>query len=376
MPFTRFAAFLAVVSLVSAAIHRYLWVRLVRDPMWPDPWRQRTTWVLVALAASTLLALVLDRSLPRAVATPLAWTGMVWLGVMFYLLFFSLLVEPLRLFVRGESFARAAAVGVVAGAVLVCAYGALVVARGPEVVRVRVPLSRLDPRLDQFRIVALSDLHVGPTIGRSFLAKVVADANALDPDLVAITGDVVDGDVERLADEVAPLAGLRAKHGVFVVTGNHEYFSGADAWCAHLAKLGVRPLRNERVTIERSGASFDLAGVDDPVGESTGHGPDLARALEGRDGSRVVVLLSHRPRIVEEASRAGVDLVLASHTHGGQVQPFGLLTRLSEPLLAGLERFGPTWMYVGRGTGYWGPPMRVLAPPEITLVELAAARTP
>jgi hypothetical protein len=259
-------------------------------------------------------------------------------------------------------------------------------ARGEhEVVDVEVTLAKLPRALDGFTIVQLSDLHTGMTIGRDFVERVVARANALDPDLIALTGDLVDGPVADLADDVAPLADLRARHGVYAVTGNHEYYAGVDAWIAAISKLGVRYLRNERVAIvasgagrgtnDRDGAAFDLAGVDDYGADGyPGHGEDLPRALGGRDASRALVLLAHQPRQVRRAARHGVDLQLSGHTHGGQIWPWHYMVRLQQGgLLAGRYEVDGTQLYVTRGCGYWGPPVRLGAPLEITRVILRAA---
>jgi predicted MPP superfamily phosphohydrolase len=190
--------------------------------------------------------------------------------------------------------------------------------------------------------------------------------------VVVVTGDLVDGSVDRLRHAVAPLVELKARHGCFFVTGNHEYYSGAVAWCRHLTTLGLRVLRNERVEIGRDGCVFDLAGIDDysAHGFGHGHGADLARAVEGRDRSRALVLLAHQPRAVAEAQRHGVDLQLSGHTHGGQIWPFHLLVRLQQPVVSGLVKLGQTFLYVSNGTGYWGPPMRLGAPAEVTEIVL------
>jgi predicted MPP superfamily phosphohydrolase len=203
---------------------------------------------------------------------------------------------------------------------------------------------------------------------------VVDSVNALQPDVVAITGDLVDGSVSRLAPHVAPLARLRARHGVFFVTGNHEYYAGVEEWCTHLGELGVRVLRNERVRIGDGEHSFDLAGVDDYAGRhfGHGHGADIERALSGRDETRELVLLAHQPRAVVEAERAGVGLQISGHTHGGQIWPFNYLVRLQQPVTSGLVRFGRSLIYVSNGTGYWGPPMRLGSPAEITQLVLEA----
>lgn len=244
-----------------------------------------------------------------------------------------------------------------------------------EVVEVQIRLASLPRELDGFTIVQLSDLHVGPTIDRHFVQHVVDQANALSPDLVAMTGDLVDGSVARFRDEAAPLANLRARHGTYAVTGNHEYHHGADPWIAHLTALGLRYLRNQRVTIGDGRASFDLAGVDDHGARRyTGHGEDLARATADREPDRPLVLLAHQPRQVHRAKRHGVDLQLSGHTHGGQIWPWHYAVMLQQGgLLAGRYQIDDTQLYVTRGCGYWGPNVRVLAPLEITRVILRRA---
>jgi predicted MPP superfamily phosphohydrolase len=197
----------------------------------------------------------------------------------------------------------------------------------------------------------------------------VRQTNALAPDLVAITGDLVDGSVDELRHLVEPLRDLTARHGVFFVTGNHEYYSGADEWIAHLPTLGIRVLRNERVDV---GGLFELAGVDDASAHRIlrDHGQDVPKAVEGRDPSRPLVLLAHQPKAIGQARAAGVDLQLSGHVHGGQMVPFNWLVRLQQPFVSGLHLVEKTWVYVSQGTGYWGPPMRVGTTAELTYVEL------
>src|SRR5262249_19545378 len=182
----------------------------------------------------------------------------------------------------------------------------------------------------------------------------------------------VDGSVSELGNAVAPLADLKSRHGVYFVTGNHEFYSGAESWCGELARLGVRVLRNEHVSIGGD-AGFDLAGIDDPAAHRFGGGSDVARAVQGRDASRELVLLAHQPRAAFEADRHGVGLQLSGHTHGGQIWPWKYFVYLQQPIVAGLARARDTWIYVSCGTGYWGPPMRLAAPPEITRVVLTRA---
>ncbi|MDB4961240.1 MAG: metallophosphoesterase [Myxococcales bacterium] len=255
-------------------------------------------------------------------------------------------------------------------------YGVTRVLADAEIVDVPVTLARLPRALDGFTIVQLTDIHVGGTIGAEFIEDLVERTNAIGADMIVLTGDFVDGSVDELREGVAPFAKLRAPHGVFFVTGNHEYYSGADAWIAHFTSLGVRVLRNERVAITRGGGTFDLAGIDDYGGRSflPGHGPDLGRALAGRDPARAVVLLAHQPRQVHAAAKQDVDLQLSGHTHGGQVWPWHYLVSLQQGgLVAGRYQIGGTQLYVSRGAGYWGPPVRVGAPAEITRVILRSA---
>jgi predicted MPP superfamily phosphohydrolase len=381
----RFLVFVAVVSSIIAGIHWYLWARYVRDTLLPSPWKRLATAALALLAIAMPLALVLARGPAGRYA---AWPAFIWMGLMFLLLVSMAAVDVVRLIdalarrarrtgpvdpARRTMLSRLAAstLAVTSGGLAAAAVRA---ARGPIAVRpVDVALARLPARHEGFRLVQLTDVHVGTTIGRDFVEDVVRRTNALSPDLIAITGDLVDGTPEQLRDGVAPLADLRARHGVFFVTGNHEYFSGADPWLEELQRLGIRVLSNERVSIGEGPDAFDLAGVDDHSAERYGGlEPDaaLAAALGGRDPARELVLLAHQPRAFSGAARHGVGLQLSGHTHGGQIWPFGFLVHLAQPFVAGLHRRGASQIYVSRGTGYWGPPMRLGAPAEITLLTL------
>ncbi|MFF4981557.1 metallophosphoesterase [Streptomyces sp. NPDC001046] len=257
--------------------------------------------------------------------------------------------------------AAAAAVGTVG-------YGTYGVLRGPRVKRVTVPLAKLPRAAHGYRIAVVSDVHLGPVLGRGFAQKVVDTVNATQPDLIAVVGDLVDGSVKDLGPAAAPLAQLRARHGSYFVTGNHEYFSGAEQWVEEVRRLGLIPLENAR----REMPHFDLAGVNDVAGEDEGQGPDFAKALGDRDTARACVLLAHQPVQIHDAVEYGVDLQLSGHTHGGQLWPGNLLASGANPTLAGLERYGDTQLYVSRGAGAWGPPTRVGAPSDITVIQLAS----
>jgi uncharacterized protein len=257
----------------------------------------------------------------------------------------------------------------------------------PAIAEVRVPLRGLPPSLEGFRIAQITDLHVGPTIKRDYVAAVVEAINELDVDLVAITGDLVDGSVPQLEDDVDPLAALRSRHGTFFVTGNHEYYSGAEAWVAHLRELGMTVLMNEHRVIEHAPIGQDgidhaagtgrllVAGVTDFKARSVepGHTSDPHKAIAGAPEVEAKLLLAHQPRSVHEARAAGFDLQLSGHTHGGQFFPWNLVVHLVQPYVAGLHDHDGTLIYVSRGTGYWGPPLRLGAPSEITLLELHSA---
>jgi uncharacterized protein len=379
----QIVAFVAVVLVVFAGVHYLLWARLFRDPGWPAPWPRVGAAALWSLGLAIPVAMIAGRSLPRAVTSPLAWVVFVWMGSAFGLLMIVSLFEPARLAAtalgalrdpsRRQWFARAVAAATAAGGLAFTAVALRTALAALTVRTVRVPLARLPAAMEGYTLVQLTDIHVGPTIDRRFIVALVARVNALSPDAVVITGDLVDGSVAALGEHVAPLAGLRARHGVFFVTGNHEYYSGVDAWLAELGRLGVRVLRNERVTLGDDDASIDLAGVDDWSARrhGAGHGADLQKALQGRDPAREVVLLAHQPKAVAGAAAEGVGLVLSGHTHGGQIWPFSYVVALDQPIVAGLHRVRETWAYVSEGTGYWGPPMRLGTRGEITKVVLS-----
>jgi predicted MPP superfamily phosphohydrolase len=384
----RYVVFFGFALLTITGVHLYLWLRLVRDTGIPPHARVALGVALIVLALSLPASFFLFRVLSPGTSRLVLFPIYVWMGVMLLLLTLLLAGDLLRLghwlVLRLSSAAplepgrRQAIARLIAGAAGVGVVGATALGIWNAlshllIRRVRVELPNLPKALDGTRIAQITDLHLGPTLGREWLSGIVARVNALEPDLVAITGDLVDGRVAALRETVQPLAQLQARLGVFFVTGNHEYYSRAVEWCAHLPSLGIRVLRNERVAVGGE-ASFDLCGIDDfnARGMAPGHGADLPRALAGRDPSRALVLLAHQPRAIHEAARHGVGLVLSGHTHGGQLWPWNHLVLLQQPVIAGLARFGETTIYVSEGTGFWGPPIRLGTRSEITLVTLAA----
>jgi len=266
---------------------------------------------------------------------------------------------------------RAVSLTILAAAVALSFVG-LVQARNPRLRRLEIRIDDLPPELEGYRIVQLSDVHVGPTIRRRFVQKLVEKTNALEADAIAITGDLVDGHLDELRDEVAPLRELRARDGVFFVTGNHEYYWRPSEWLPALEELGLIFLRNAHHVIQRGSARLAMAGITDPVGRDL-HQPDAPRALWGAPTNSVKVLLSHRPHMAKVADTLGVHLQLSGHTHGGQFFPWNLVSRRVHPVATGLRRIGRTWLYVNRGTGYWGPPSRLGVGGEISVIRLTRA---
>ncbi|MBU2409541.1 MAG: metallophosphoesterase [Gammaproteobacteria bacterium] len=387
------------VTVLVALLHVYMALRLL-----PALGAEPAAWVLLSIA---LLVSVVSMPLPfmgRGRSTSKIADRWKWLGLLCMGWFSSMLVLTLARDVgllvgwavvsmggwpvnwgRWQS-ASAAAVPLVATAVTLI--GFFNARRTAGVVRVDVPIRGLPDGLSGFTIAQLSDIHVGTTIRRNYIRRIVAAVNTLGADMVAITGDLVDGSVAELREHVAPLAGLRARHGTFVVTGNHEYYSGAHAWIDELRRLGLQVLLNEHVVLQArnvKGAQTDeeafdsallVAGVTDfSAGHfDASHASDPQRALNGAPPLvRTRVLLAHQPRSAPDAAQAGFHLQLSGHTHGGQFFPWNFFVPLQQPFTAGLHRLREMWVYTSRGTGYWGPPKRLGAPSEITLLTLVPA---
>ncbi|MDB5958020.1 metallophosphoesterase [Ramlibacter sp.] len=360
---------------LSAALHLYLGLRLA--PSLPLP--AGIALAVLLLASAVLVpAALLARRLLRSVAAAdrLTWVGMLFMGLFSSLFVLTVLRDVLLLALHlagrtGWNEPTAAAVPLLALAFT--AVGFFNARRPARVKRVDISLPGLPAALAGFRIVQISDIHVGPTIKQGYLQAIVERVNALHPDVIAITGDLVDGSVAELRAHVAPLAALRARHGVFFVTGNHEYYSGVHGWVDELRRLQIRVLHNEHVVIHHEGADLVLAGVPDFSGHhfDPAHRSDPAAALGGAPQGLLRVLLAHQPRTAAAAAEAGFDLQISGHTHGGQFLPWNWFVPLQQPFTAGLHQLGRLQVYVSRGTGYWGPPKRLGAPSEISELRLA-----
>jgi predicted MPP superfamily phosphohydrolase len=363
----------AVLSGVWMLLHVYVGVRLLGQGA-VSGWAAVAAWAGLLLLGLAPLGLLLSmRAAPNRPATGIRWVGFTAMGLSSLLIVFVLAADLLLVRVWGIDGRQLSAV-ILGGAVLVTAAGAWG-ARRPRVVRVTVPIVGLPQDLEGFRIVQLSDLHVGATIKGPFVRSVVDTANRLDADVVALTGDVADGLVAPLREEVAPLADLRARYGKFFVSGNHDYYWDPAGWHGEIERLGFGVLTNSHRLLERGQGRLLLAGVtDSSTGHRVpGHASSPVAALAGAPESHVKVLLAHQPTSAFAAHAAGFDLQLSGHTHGGQYFPFNLLVRLFQPFVAGLHRLERMWLYVSRGTGYWGPPLRLGAPSEITQIELTRA---
>jgi len=364
--------------LISSLLHGYVGVRVA--PALPDgPWSGLFVALVIASALLMPMALLARRVRTQPWSDGLAWAGSLAMGL-FSSLFVLTLLRDLWLAlawlvsVPGGAETTAAAVPLVGLAVTL--WGFVNARRTAAVIAVDVPIDDLPAALHGFTIAQISDIHVGPTIKGAYLLRIVEAVNALGADMVAVTGDLVDGSVRELGPHVAPLAGLASRHGTFFVTGNHEYYSGAPAWVVELRRLGLRVLMNEHVVLEHGEAALVVAGVTDHSAHhfNPAERSDPMAAIAGAPARATVrVLLAHQPRSAELAEQAGFQLQLSGHTHGGQFLPWNLFVRLQQPFTAGLNRLRRLWVYTSRGTGYWGPPKRFGAASEITHLRLVPA---
>ena len=374
------------ILFVNALLHVYVGWRIA--PALPaGPWAALLLVTLLASALLMPLGLLARRIRSQPLSDRLAWAGLLAMGLFSSLFVLTLARDALHVLAAlahwtgmvaavspGLLQATAAAVPLLGS--LVTLLGFVNARRTAAVVHVDVPIADLPQALHGFTIAQISDIHVGPTIKRPYLSRIVRCVNALGADMVAVTGDLVDGSVLELARHVAPLAGLTSRHGTFFVTGNHEYYSGAHDWVVELRRLGLRVLMNEHVVLDHGAAKLVVAGVTDhsahhfdPSQRSDPH----AAIAKAPTHATVRVLLAHQPRSAEAAERAGFQLQLSGHTHGGQFLPWNLFVRLQQPFTAGLHRLRRLWVYTSRGTGYWGPPKRFGAPSEITHLRLVPA---
>jgi predicted MPP superfamily phosphohydrolase len=377
----RFPTFLVMVTTILSVSAFYVGIRLLTTYAWAA---ENAGWVWLALAGVVALQFIgpfLYRSYPDRLEQLrfVSWSTYLALGAFGTLILYTLAADIVVVLwglfnLPGDARTWAyPAVGIFAVATVVVGFWQAV--SGPRVYEVDVPLAGLPEAFAGFRIVQISDLHLGPTLGKRFTEKVVARTNALAPDVVALTGDFVDGNVATLRGAVEPLSGLKPREATFFIPGNHEYYWGVEAWMREFSRLGAAILLNEHAVIRRGGSALVIAGVADyNAGHMIPeHASDPVKALRGAPAGAPRILLAHHPESHLDAEPAGFQLQLSGHTHGGQFFPFSLLVRMTHRHCKGLYRIGEMWLYVSRGTGYWGPPIRFGVPAEITLIRLSAA---
>jgi len=365
-----------LVAVLLIGLHVFVGVTLISD-LALGLFGSVLAWGYLVLSAVLMRYGVLVRGAGSAL---LAWSGLLAMGIFSSLAIFALLrafalVLASLLGWESAAIAQGSALAVLVAVAAVTLFGVLNARRTARVVVRDIALRDLPPALEGFSIVQLSDIHVGPTIKQGYIDAIVRRANGLSPDLIVITGDLVDGSVADLADDIAPLAQLSARHGTYVVTGNHEYYSGADSWIAEFERLGMAVLLNRHVQLEHDGARLVLAGIADYSAElfRPSHRSDPIAAFAGAPDGVPRLLLAHQPRSAKAAVEAGCDLQLSGHTHGGQFWPWMHFVRWQQPWVAGLQRVSAMQIYISRGTGYWGPPLRFGAPSEITRIRLVRA---
>jgi predicted MPP superfamily phosphohydrolase len=405
--------FVGLAVVVIVLLHLYLWKRLVRDPLRPG-WPRRLGGLIAILVTLLLPATLIG--IRAGHLKWLAWPGYLWLALMFYLFVILIVLEVPRLAITlamrragrteatrtaptdgGQSaatsaptkeptekdaptaptaindrrllLARGAAIFAGLTAAAVTGYGVKTALGPPRINRVQIPIKKLPRAMDRTRLAVVSDIHLGPLAGSHHVGRIVDLINSTGADIVCVVGDLVDGTVAELGRFARPLADIKSRRGAYFVTGNHEYYSGFRPWVDEVARLGVRPLRNERVALD----GLDLAGVNDLGGADYRDAPDFGKALGDRDPTRPVVLMAHQPVVAHRAAKYGVDLQVSGHTHGGQMAPFNLLVKLQQPVVSGLGTVDGIPVFVTNGAGFWGPPVRVGAPPQVTVIDL---RTP
>lgn len=376
----RGLAFFAVMVSLLALFHRYVGLRVVRDAGW-SPLVSTVGWGVLWLGFfSVFAAFFAGRLMPRRWSRGVHWAAFVWLGCFFIMLPFTAFADIgawglAKAVGAGEGWGRWQAVTILATTALALVI-AFRTARGAlRVERHDIFVPNLPAEFEGFRIAQITDIHIGETLDGRFLTRVVQGVNDLSPDMVAVTGDLVDGSVDKIHDEVAPLGKLQAKDGAYYITGNHEYYHGGAQWESYVGSLGLHVLHNSHRVLRRGNAQLVVAGVTDLEGRNRGraHAPDVDAAFAGTPADAPRVLLAHQPLFARYAQGRRVALQLSGHTHGGQIFPFMFFVRLQQPVVSGFKVIGDVPTYTSRGTGYWGPPFRLGPTPEIALLTLKRA---
>jgi predicted MPP superfamily phosphohydrolase len=392
--------FFIIFFALSALLAAYMTMRLFSRVGFRPIWKIAIASAIVVILFLPVFGIILQRSgFYNSAIHLLAWTGDLGIGflsfVFTYVVIRDLMWLPVGAFNKIKarilkSVQKKAAsnpvenpsrrgflinsmnYGILAAAALSTGYGIVQAKKTPAVKELPVALPHLPQEFEGFRIVQITDLHVSPTFDRCCVEEIVAIVNSLEADIVALTGDLVDGTVDQIAYDVAPLKQIRSALGNYFVTGNHEYYSGVLEWIPEIEQLGFSVLLNEHRIITRGRAGLLLAGVTDYSGGNflASHRSDPLKALQAAPETIIKILLAHQPKSIFGAARAGYDFQISGHTHGGQFFPWNFVIGLLQPYVSGLHTYKNTQIYVSRGTGYWGPPVRVGSPSEITLIQL------
>ncbi len=388
----QYAIWMGIVLTVYSIGISYLGWRLISPFKLMSPYKQLAWGGLTLMFMIPFSSFILVRMAEKA-SDALSWVGYISLGFLSFvfvavffrdiLFLFGFLTQKIYTMIasapeivdasKREFLVQSTNLGLLGVAGSLTAYGVYEARKRPGIVDVDIPIAKLPKEFDGFRIVQISDIHAGLTIKRDFIETVAEEIKRLAPDLIAFTGDMADGSVPHLKNDLEPLANVYAPHGKFFVTGNHEYYSGVDQWTAHARDMGYDVLMNEHRTVTKNGASFILAGVTDYGGGgfSPLHKSDPKKALDGAPKESAKILLAHQPRTLFHINELDIDLVMMGHTHGGQFFPWNLVATIGQPFIKGLNMYNErTWAYVSKGTGYWGPPVRVGARSEITVLTL------
>ncbi len=396
----QFIIFFLIVFIVLTVGYTYVGRRLITASKLRKPWNRLAWTVLIILAMLPPLTIGLEISGHEKLSDNLAWLSYISVGFMSFL--FTLLIardivwvitkvvrKIISYFRRDEKsgtlsedppdpgrrtmLVQSMNLAVIGAAASLTAYGVFEARRRPAIKEITVPVVDLPEAFSGFRIVQITDIHAGLTVKRDFIETIVEMVNELSPDIIAFTGDLADGSVAHLKKDVEPLKRLRAKYGTYFVTGNHEYYSGVEQWVEEAARLGMKVLLNSHDILQLGDSSMLIAGVTDVTGGGflQNHVSDPAASVANAPQSNVKILLAHQPKSIYAALPFGFDLQISGHTHGGQFFPWNFAAAIGQPYLAGLHDHKGTWIYVSRGTGYWGPPVRLGTRSEITVLTLA-----
>ncbi len=385
----NFILFFLTVATLIIFIHYYFWIRLFRDTGLSEISKISGVLIIIIPSVFFVIAMVSSQVLSLKYSFPLLWMAYLWLGIVMLMFFSLIFTDLLRLvfflytklpfsetFVlnpeRRQFISVIIAIGVLTVTLIMSVIGVKNYFAPVTVKTINISLPGLPEVFKGFKIVQISDLHVGQLMTKTQLEKVVQQTNRLEPDLIAITGDLTDGSIKKLLNETKPIKDLEARYGVYFVTGNHEYYSGVQSWVPAIENMGIQVLANESVKIQKDGQKFYLIGVNDHEAKrfDENHKSDFEQAFSGLDDNLKKILLAHQPLLVKDAAKYNVDLVLAGHTHGGQIWPFNYLVYLQQPFLKGFYEYKNTKLYVNQGTGCWGPPMRLGSENEITEIIL------